>query len=62
MRLHKYMALCGVASRRKSEIIIKEGRVEVNGVIVNSFGTPVDVLNDVIKVDGKLIKMEETTE
>lgn len=59
MRLHKYMALCGVASRRKSEVIIQEGRVEVNGTKVNSSAIPVDEFKDVVKVDGKLIQMEE---
>ena len=59
MRLHKYMALCGVASRRKSELIIQEGRVEVNGVRVESSATPVNELEDVVKVDGQLIKVEE---
>ena len=35
-RLHKLMARCGVASRRKCEEMIKEGRVSVNGITVDS--------------------------
>lgn len=38
-RLQKYMASCGVASRRKCEDIILEGRVEVNGIRIKELGT-----------------------
>ena len=38
-RLQKYMAQCGVASRRKCEEIILEGKVKVNGVVVKELGT-----------------------
>lgn len=59
MRLHKYMALCGVASRRKSEEIILDKRVEVNGEVVTSLGTQVDENVDIVKVDGEVIRLEE---
>lgn len=42
MRLQKYMASCGVASRRSSEEMIEKGRVKVNGKIVNKMGVIVD--------------------
>ncbi len=42
MRLQKYMAQSGIASRRKSEEIILQGRVSVNGVIIKELGTKVD--------------------
>lgn len=58
MRLQKYMAMCGVASRRKSEEIIQEGRVKVNNRIVTELGTIVDPKTDKISVDGKMIKLE----
>ncbi|EDK33604.1 pseudouridine synthase [Clostridium kluyveri] len=57
-RLHKYMAACGVASRRKCEHIISEGRVKVNGVVVNKLGTTIDDERDEILVDNKIIKKE----
>lgn len=57
MRLQKYMALCGVASRRKSEEIIKQGRVFVNGIKVLKMGTEV-AATDKITVDGQCIKPE----
>ncbi|WP_251859544.1 pseudouridine synthase [Clostridium sp. Marseille-Q2269] len=58
-RLQKYMASCGVASRRKCEDIILEGRVEVNGFKIKELGKKVVLEKDIIKVDGKIIKPEE---
>ena len=54
-RLQKILAQAGIASRRKAEEIILEGRVQVNGVIVNTLGTRHDALKDHIRVDGKLL-------
>lgn len=56
-RLQKVMAHAGIASRRKSEEIIKSGRVKVNGEIVKELGTKVSV-NDLITVDGIPIERE----
>ncbi|GAE89057.1 ribosomal large subunit pseudouridine synthase B [Acetivibrio straminisolvens JCM 21531] len=58
IRLQKYLAECGVASRRKSEELIGQGRVKVNGETVTQMGRKVS-LNDIIEVDGKPVKMEE---
>lgn len=58
MRLQKYMAKCGVASRRKSEEIISKGLVKVNGKIVDELGVQIDPTKDVVEVDGKTIKLE----
>ena len=58
-RLQKVMAHAGVASRRKSEEIIAEGRVSVNGEIVTEMGFKVDPEVDVIEVDGELISKEK---
>lgn len=58
MRLQKYMALCGVASRRKSEEIILEGRVKVNNKVVDVLGTLVDTKEDKVYVDDKRILLE----
>ena len=57
IRLQAYLAHCGVASRRASEKIILDGRVEVNGQIVTELGTKVTD-SDEVKVDGKKIKLE----
>ena len=52
-RLQKYLANSGVASRRKCEELILQGKVEVNGKIVTELGTKVNPEKDSIKFDGK---------
>ncbi len=54
-RLQKIIAASGIASRRKAEVLITEGRVTVNGQVVTRLGTQADASRDHIKVDGKLI-------
>lgn len=58
-RLQKYMASCGVASRRKCEKLIEEGRVTVNGTKITELGFKVDSNKDYVEIDGKSIKIEE---
>lgn len=58
-RLQKYLAGAGIASRRKCEELILQGRVEVNNFVVTEFGTKVDPQKDIIKVDDKLVKYKE---
>lgn len=55
IRLQKVLAAAGVASRRASEILIEEGRVEVNGKVVTEQGRRVDPERDTIRVDGARI-------
>ncbi len=55
MRLNKFIASCGVASRRGADTIIAEGRVTINGRPVISIGTDVDPNTDVVAVDGTLL-------
>lgn len=57
-RLQKVMAECGVASRRKCEQIILDGRVYVNGNKITELGYKVGP-NDEIVVDGRLLEKEE---
>lgn len=59
-RLQKYMASCGVASRRKCEEIILQGRVSVNDKIVKKLGIKVHTDKDKVKLDGKPIKVENS--
>ncbi|MES2220772.1 MAG: pseudouridine synthase [Acidobacteriota bacterium] len=54
-RLQKILASAGIASRRKAEEFIQQGRVQVNGQIVSELGSKADPVNDHIRVDGKLI-------
>lgn len=58
-RLQKYMARCGVASRRSSEEIILEGRVKVNNNVITELGYKIDCDTDEVKVDDRIIKPEE---
>jgi pseudouridine synthase len=57
-RLHKMLAHAGVASRRKCEDLIREGRVRVNGAIVKEMGVLVDPARDVVQVDDQVVKRE----
>jgi len=57
--LQKYLAGAGIASRRKCEELILQGRVEVNNFVVTELGTKVDPRKDIIKVDDKLVKYKE---
>ena len=58
MRLQKYMAMCGVAARRKCEEMIAAGRVTVNGRVITEMGTQVEEHDEVL-VDGVRITPEE---
>lgn len=58
-RLQKFMARCGIASRRKCEEYITLGRVSVNDNIITELGFKVDSEKDLVLVDSKLIKPEE---
>ena len=55
-RLQKILSRAGVASRRKAEDLIREGRVAVNGTVVTELGTKADLDRDHIKVDGRLLR------
>ncbi|QNE17860.1 rRNA pseudouridine synthase [Kribbella qitaiheensis] len=55
IRLQKALAQAGIASRRNSELLIEQGRVEVDGAVVTEFGTRVDPAVSVIRVDGERI-------
>lgn len=59
MRLQKYLALCGVASRRRAEQMIRDGLVQVNGITVREMGVQVDELRDTVAVSGEKVLPEE---
>lgn len=56
IRLQKYLAECGIASRRKSEEYILQGLVKVNGIIVRELGTKVNPEKDIVEFNGKNTK------
>ena len=59
IRLQKYLALSGVASRRTAEKMIQEGHVRVNGILITEMGVQVDETRDQVTVDGALVHPEE---
>ncbi len=58
VRLQKYIAMSGTASRRAAEKLIEEGRVKVNGKKITEQGVKVEVGCDKVEVDGKQVKPE----
>lgn len=60
MRLQKFLARAGAASRRGSEDLMTAGRVTVNGVTVSELGAKVDPLTDVVAVDGREVRLTDT--
>lgn len=58
LRLQKFIADCGVTSRRKAEELILQGRVRVNGDKITQLGAKVDITEDVVEVDGKILSRE----
>ena len=60
IRLQKFMADCGVASRRACEVMISEGRVKVDGKIVKVQGIKIDPINTKVEVDNESINQKKT--
>src|SRR5271154_2379729 len=58
-RLQKLLAHAGIASRRRAEQLMIEGRVTVNGAVITELGTKADPEHDHIKVDGKRVGAPE---
>lgn len=59
VRLQKFIAEAGIASRRKAEDLIKQGKIKVNGKVIIELGTKVNPEKDVIEYNGNVIKKEE---
>ncbi len=60
-RLHKFLSRCGVASRREAESLILQGRVTVNGQVIQELGTKIEPGKDRIEVDGIPVKPQPYT-
>lgn len=58
MRLNKYLADCGVDSRRNCDEIIAQGRVKVNGKTITRLGVDVDPENDSVSMDGRRLRQK----
>lgn len=59
MRIQKFLSRAGVASRRKAEVMVLDGRVSVNGTVLTELGTPVDPTLDRVEVDGTPVLLPE---
>jgi 23S rRNA pseudouridine2605 synthase/23S rRNA pseudouridine2604 synthase len=59
MRLQKFLAHAGVCSRRHGEVLIRSGRVKVNGQAVTVLGTKIDPETDSVKVDDRTVDLQQ---
>jgi len=59
LRIAKYLAQAGIASRRQAEVLIAQGRVKLNGSVVTDLTTPVEPQSDRIEFDNRLVMVEE---
>ncbi len=58
IRLQKYLAECGIASRRKAEEYIQEGKVQVNGKTITELGVKIDPDTDIVYFDNKKVEKQ----
>jgi 23S rRNA pseudouridine2605 synthase len=59
IRLNKFLAQAGVASRREVDKMIAEGRIKVNGQVVKTLGSKIDDEKDKVEVEGRRVEREE---
>lgn len=57
MRINKYIASCGICSRRAAEELVLDGKVKVNGKVVKELATEIDEYNDTVTLDGRKITL-----
>jgi 23S rRNA pseudouridine2605 synthase len=55
IRINRYLSMCGFASRRKADLLVQSGKVEVNGRVVTELGIRVDPRRDKVYVDGSQV-------
>ena len=58
IRLQKYIADCGITSRRKAEELIKQGKIKVNNKVITELGTKINPQKDIVIYNNKQIKKE----
>jgi pseudouridine synthase len=59
IRLNRFLALAGVASRREADRMISERRVSVNGEVIEVLGMTIDEQKDKVEIDGKIVKVPQ---
>lgn len=60
MRIQKFLSRAGVASRRKAETMVLEGRIRINDRVVTELGTTVDPIGDRVEVDGTPVAIADS--
>jgi 23S rRNA pseudouridine2605 synthase len=60
MRINRYLAEAGVASRRKAELLVTQGRVRINKEIVTDLSTQVNSPGDLVELDGNPVSITKT--
>jgi 23S rRNA pseudouridine2605 synthase len=60
MRINRFLARAGLASRRAAERLVEDGRVSINGETVTRLATTVDPATDIVEVDGRRIILPES--
>ena len=56
IRIQKFLSENGIASRRKAEELILQGRIKVNDVVITEFGTKINPEKDIVKFDNKIVE------
>ena len=59
IRLQKYIADCGITSRRKAEELIKQGKIKVNGKTITELGTKINPQKDIVMYNNNIIQVEQ---
>lgn len=58
VRLQKYLAEAGIASRRKAETLIQQGKIKVNNKVVTELGTKISLKKDQVEYEGNIVTIE----
>ena len=59
MRIAKYLAQAGIASRRQAEVMVTQGRIKLNGAVISELYTSIDPDTDVVELDGHVLAIQK---
>ena len=59
LRINRFLARCGLGSRRNVEALVTDGRVRVNGEVVTDLARRIDPAHDTVEVDGETVRVRE---
>lgn len=60
MRLNKFIAACGICSRRKADTLISDGHILINDELITDFSYQVNLETDIVEYDNRILKLEST--